>query len=72
MSHDVLIVILHIIIIYFFVFAFRWQEKEMIKLAKTHPERFDENGCFIPYKTDKVNRPNFPINAPKLPDPRGK
>ena len=47
--------------------ALKWRANEMRELRKNHPERFDEYGRFIPYKTGNLCRPNLPINAPQLP-----
>ena len=47
--------------------AIKWHTKEMQELRKNHPERFDEKGGFMPYRTGSLCRPNLPINAPQLP-----
>lgn len=52
--------------------AIKLRTNEMKELKKNHPERFDNHGRFIPYKTGCVYKPNLPIKTVSLPHPENK
>ena len=68
----IVLVILCAVAVILGIDALKWRANEMRELRKNHPERFDEYGRFIPYKTGRVYSPNLPINAPGLPHPENK
>ena len=63
-----LLTILFVIALIVGIDAYKYRAEEMRYLRETHPERFDEYGGFIPYKTGTLCRPNLPLNPTQLPN----
>lgn len=68
MVEFVILAVLFVIALILGIDALKYRAKEMKYLKETHPERFDEYGRFIPYRTGSVCRPNLPIGAAQLPN----